>query len=332
MDDAEFEAALSDAVSQGAPELTGTPPEAAEAPEAPEVVEEAPAPEAEPEVQAVEEPEADEPTSRANEPEDSPYPEEVQAYLSKYGGDVAKALEAAIHAQAKIGEQGNEIGELRRMVQEIYERPEPEAPRPQQAPFLNDQVQAAIEENPAQVAAWAFQNEQHHIFEAAMNEWYEQEPRRATQFEMAVQREMTKREVREELAPTQQTVQEQAQARKTQEAHRALQAKYPDFQQVLETATADETAGIDRNLIAQLLQDNPQGALEYTYRWVKSERVQNQATQNAQRVEETREEKRKAAVVTAEETHVTTEPTVQDKLAKFMLDPDPWSVSDSLTS
>src|SRR5689334_10344773 len=108
VDDAEFEAALSEAVSQGAPELTGTPPEAPEVTEAPEVVEEAPAAEAEPEAPAV---------GSEAEPEAPGYPEEVQAYLSKYGGDVAKALEAAIHAQAKIGEQGNEIGELRRMVQ-----------------------------------------------------------------------------------------------------------------------------------------------------------------------------------------------------------------------
>lgn len=320
MDDAEFAEALGEAVSKGAPELTGTPP--AE-PETTEVVEEAPATEAAAEEEVVEE-----------EVEETPDPgpqfgEEVQAYLSKYGGDVGRALEAAIHAQAKIGEQGNELGELRRMVQEMYDRPEP---RQQASPFVPENVQEAIVDNPSQVAAWAIQNEQTHVFEAAMTEWYEQSPKDAARFERALEREMLKAELQSQITPEIEAVREQQKARSVADAHRTLTAKYQDFQHVLETATADEVAGIDRDLLAATMERNPQTGLEMMYRWVVASRGQQQAAQAVQRTEAVRQEKREAAVVTAEETRVTTEPTVQEKLAELMLAPDAWSIKDSLSS
>lgn len=43
----------------------------------------------------------------------------VAAFLSKYGGDVDKALAGAVHLQRKAGEQSNELGDLRRVVDEL---------------------------------------------------------------------------------------------------------------------------------------------------------------------------------------------------------------------
>ena len=73
-------------------------------------------------------------------------------------------------------------------------------------------------------------------------------------------------------------------------------------------------------------------AMEMIYRWVKSGRGQKQAAQVAQRTAEVREEKRAANVVTAETTNESTaEPTTQERLAAFMLEPDPWDVQHGLT-
>lgn len=316
MDDAEFAAAVEAALVASDEE---TPTETTEPEAAPESEETA--------AEVTDEPEAVE--EIAEEPEAPQFGDEVNAYLSKYGGDVSKALEAAIAAQSKIGEQGQELGELRRMVQEIMDRPEPKAPT---SPFMSEQVSEAIVENPSQVAQWALQTEQPHIYEAAIAEWYEQSPMQAGRFERALERELLKAELTNQISPTIEATQERERARSVTEAHRSLTQKYSDFAEVLQTATSDETAGLNRNLLAQLMEEDPQAAMETTYRWIKAERGSRAAEVQAQRTEEVREEKRQAAVVTAETTNTTPEPTITDKLRASMLDPEPWSVRHGLTS
>ena len=295
--------------------------------------EETPIEETEPEAPSGETPQAElEPEVELEEvvEEEAPqYGEEVNAYLQKYNGDIGKALEAALHAQAKLGEQGQELGELRRMVEEVRDRPQPQAPT---SPFVNEQLQAAIDDNPAQVAQWALQNENPHVYEAALSEWYDQDPKAATRFEITLNRELAKQEAQASIAPEIESVREREKARVMADAHRALAQKYPDFQQVLETATSDEVAGIDRNLLAQAMESNPAAAQELVYRWVKSERGQKEAAQNAQRTEEVRQEKREAAVVTQEnQSEATTEPSTLERLKASMLDPTPWDVQSGLT-
>lgn len=119
--------------------------------EAPEGSEEVVEPE-----ETVEEPEegsaeeevpADDGTEEVPESDDELYLDltpEVEAYLAKYGGDLGKALEAATNAQSKIGEQGNELGQLREQLARIeqgltagtfepYEWPDPELDEPMDA-------------------------------------------------------------------------------------------------------------------------------------------------------------------------------------------------------
>ena len=255
------------------------------------------------------------------------YGDEVQSFLSKYNGDIGKALEAAVHAQAKLGEQGQELGELRRMVEEVRDRPAPTVPT---SPFVDERLQTAIDENPAQVAQWALQNENAHVYEAALSEWYDQDPKAATRFEITLNRELAKQEAQAAIAPEIESVRERDKQRVMVDAHRALSQKYPDFQQVLETATADEVAGIDRNLLATAMSENPMAAQELVYRWVKSERGQREAQQAAQQQEAVRQEKLGAAVVTTGAAVSTPEKTTLEKLADYMLAPDPHSVSHGL--
>ncbi len=311
MDDAEFEAALAAQVASVEEQETPTEETGPESP-------------AEVTAEAEVEPEQDEGEDQIAPPA---YPDEVQSFLDKYDGDVDKALKAAVHAQSKIGEQGAEIGELRRMVQEISDRPEPKAPT---SPYVPQDLQAAIEDNPGQVAQWALQNEQPQAYEAALTEWYDTDPKAASRFEITLNRELLKQELQSQIAPEIETVRERENARAMSDAHKSLASRYQDFQQVLETATTEETAGLDRNLLAAVMKDNPAAAMETVYRWVKSGRGQQEVAQSAQRTEEVRQQKRDAAVVTTEATNTTPEPTTMDRLKEFMLAPDPHSVSAGL--
>lgn len=284
--------------------------------------------------EAVETPEVpDEPEAEAQAAEEvveepSPYPEDVQRFLQKYDGDISKALEAAVHSQRLIGEQGNELGELRRMVQDLHER-QPEKPAP--SPFVPEGVGDAIMDNPEQVAYWAIQNENPHVYEAAMAEWYDQDARAASRFERQLEREMLKQELRAEVQPEIENVRTQTAQRAVVDAHRSLSQKYPDFQQVLETATEQELAGIDRDLLSSLQETNPQAALEIAYRWVSSGRAGQQAQAAAERTEQGREEKRQAAVVTSGSNNTSDpEPTVMERLKASMLTPDPVSIHHNL--
>ena len=311
MDDAEFEAALAAQVASVEEQETPTEETESEAP-------------AEVTAEAEVEPEQDGEEDQIAPPA---YPDEVQSFLAKYDGDVEKALKAAVHAQSKIGEQGAEIGELRRMVQEIADRPEPKAPA---SPYVPQDLQAAIEDNPGQVAQWALQNEQPQAYEAALTEWYDTDPKAASRFEITLNRELLKQELQSQIAPEIETVRERENARAMSDAHKSLASRYQDFQQVLESATTEETAGLDRNLLAAVMKDNPAAAMETVYRWVKSGRGQQEVAQSAQRTEEVRQQKRDAAVVTTEATNTTPEPTTMDRLKEFMLAPDPHSVSAGL--
>lgn len=288
-------------------------------------------PEAEPDDEVVaDEPEpaaeAQEETAEETEPQ-AQYPEDVQRFLSKYGGDVNKALEAAVHAQTLIGEQGNELGELRRMVQDLHER-QPERPAP--SPFVPEGIQDAIVESPQDVAVWAIQNENGQVYQAAMAEWYEQDAFNASRFERQLEREALKQELRAEVQPDIENVRLQTAQRAVVDAHRTLSEKYTDFSDVLSTATEEELAGIDRDLLVSL-QTNPAAALELVYRWVSSGRAGQQAAKAAARSEQDKEQKRQAAVVTSGSNGTADpEPSVMEKLKESMLTPEAHSVAHGL--
>lgn len=278
-----------------------------------------PAPGTEPETA---EPETPEPAS----PE---YPEDVARLLDKYDGDITKALKAAVEAQSTIGSLGNELGQLRKAVEQL-EKPET-APSPA-APFLPQGVAEAIEANPSQVATWALQNDNKMAFEAAMTEWYDQDPREAGRFERTLERELLKQELTQQIQPEIESVRSQQQARQVADAHRELSQAYPDFTATLESATQDEVSGIDPNALQALQQTNPKAALELVYRWVAQGRQVKQQQVSAQRAEEVRQEKREAAVVTADSTTpATVDKTTMEKLMESMLSPEPQSVRHGLT-
>lgn len=278
------------------------------------------------------EPDAEDETADTDDTDDEPnadepvLTDEAQAYLARYGGNTAEALKAAAHLTSKIGEQGYELSALRKEVDELRNRPEP---RPNQ-PFVPSDMQEAIEQAPDQVAVWAAQNENWQAYEAAMDEWFQQDAKAASRFERAMERQQVKQEVLGEVQPDMQAFRKQQQQRATADAHRVLSQQYPDFQQILETATEQELAGIDRAMLQQSQASNPQAAFELVYRWVRAGREQ-QAAQKAERTEKGRKAKREAAVVTSDTAKDDAPPSVMDRLRDQMLSPEPQSVLHGMT-
>lgn len=98
-------------------------------------------------------------------------------YLSKYDGDVVKALKAAREAQSLIGRQGSELGELRQELRQLAENLQ----RPQQpvyvGPYQND-----IDENPEGLVYEALERGDAQTVQQALEAWGEVEPFKAASF------------------------------------------------------------------------------------------------------------------------------------------------------
>jgi len=106
----------------------------------------------------------------------------VAAFLQKYNGDVTKALEGAVHLQRRAGEQSNEVGELRRMVDELSQIKEgmQQQSQYQQQPVLDQATvdwfdQQAID-NPYGMAEYARQQQNPILLQRALSTWKEMDP------------------------------------------------------------------------------------------------------------------------------------------------------------
>lgn len=103
----------------------------------------------------------------------------VAAFLAKYGGDVTKALAGAVHLQRKSGEQSNEVGELRRMVDELSQLRESFQQQPQNQVLDQATVdwfdQQALE-NPHGAAEYARQQGNDILLQRALGTWKDIDP------------------------------------------------------------------------------------------------------------------------------------------------------------
>lgn len=138
--------------------------------------------------------------AEAEEPERD---ERLQSYLDKYGGDVDKALAAAVEAQELIGRQGSELGELRKSIEELSERiPEEEyAPVDQQTVSWLDTL---AEERPQQAALWALQNDRSGtLYERVMEQWADASPLQASRFETELRMAQLRSQMEKEARPLQ---------------------------------------------------------------------------------------------------------------------------------
>lgn len=118
--------------------------------------------------------ETDEPAAAAKpEPEEKPEAETAEETVERLLAGKYKTAEelerAHLEAQALIDRQGNELGEWRQYVQQLAEAQQRQA----QAPSDWD---ALIDENPAQAAQLAYQQQNPHAYQAAMEAWEDVSP------------------------------------------------------------------------------------------------------------------------------------------------------------
>ena len=107
----------------------------------------------------------------------------VAAFLQKYGGDVDKALAGAVHLQRKAGEQSNELGDLRAMVNELTQLRETV-----QADYRQRQANAPLDQgtvdwfdeqlmqNPQGAVEYARQQGNNMLFQRGLSQWKEMQP------------------------------------------------------------------------------------------------------------------------------------------------------------
>lgn len=243
---------------------------------------------------------------------------DVQSFVSKHGGDLEKALKSAAHQESLVGRLGNEVGELRRMVEQRQQpvRPVGNAPDP--------------EENPQQAAIWALETNDQGLYDRAMESWYDYSPREASRFERALEIQALEQKLSQSFAPVVQSTQQQTQAQQLAQAQRDLTAKYEDFTQVVGTATEDELQGFPRDTL-RLIQVGDQAArtaaLEAVYRWVKAGRPAG----TPEPPKQPKQTKADAAVVTASSQPAREGKSGVEEFKKFLLAPDPTSTAAGRT-
>lgn len=142
---------------------------------------------------ANEEPEVyeDDEESEDDESEDDQVDDLEQFIQERFQGDPKKMAQAYRELEQLKGRQGDELGDLRRQVQDMATRLEQGAYAPQQqqqqvqiTQETIDALDQAAMESPERAALWAIDNDPSGmLFERVMDTWFEQNPRQAARFE-----------------------------------------------------------------------------------------------------------------------------------------------------
>jgi hypothetical protein len=133
----------------------------------------------------------------------------VAAFLQKYNGDVEKALQGAVHLQRKSGEQSNEVGELRRVVDELSQLREGIQQQNQnQQPVMDqgtiDWFDQQVLENPYGMAEYARQQGNGMLQQRALSTWKEMAPYEASVYTNELRMQEQQRQFDERLAKREQ--------------------------------------------------------------------------------------------------------------------------------
>ena len=128
--------------------------------------------------------------------------------------------------QAKLGEQGNELGqEVRRLRDELDQFRQQAAPQAPQTPFDEDTYDDLLEENPQQALAYALQAGDGYRMSLALKSWYEVDPYSATEWRLDQERRTQAEQFQKQLSGYETHVQNQ----QLQQAFQNVRARYPDI-------------------------------------------------------------------------------------------------------
>lgn len=203
-----------------------------------------------PEEETPPEPETPEPAAEeAEEPAvpEEPEPAAEKLYAGKYKTE--EELERAYtELQSRLGEQGSELGELRKTLDTLNERlakePEPEPVRMDQGTI--DWFDAQVEENPYGAAVWALQNDPSGTYyNRVMGAWFEQDPMAASEFRAQLTEARLRNEFDQRLAEKTTPLEEQASKAGLAQAWSEGRAQFLDLDSHSEQ-------------IVQAAQDNPE--------------------------------------------------------------------------
>lgn len=169
------------------------------------------------------------PEPQAEEPTGDPV---AAAVLAKYGNDPAKLAQAYAGLQAKLGEQGNELGEQRRQAQEyeqiLSQLDELKQQTRQQPPMPGvEWIDEQIAANPYAARDYAVQalnSNQPLLYERIMRQWYEHDPYAANDFGNSLRIEQAKRELQAQAPQRDEGIQMQA-------ALQQVLAEHPEYNQ-----------------------------------------------------------------------------------------------------
>jgi hypothetical protein len=174
----------------------------------------------------------------------------VESFLSKYDGDVDKALHAAAELQTVVGRQGQELGELRELA-ERFDRLEQTVTTATQPQYDPNDLDAFFAENPTripEIAQQAFYARNDALLEAAIDAWEEVDRAGARRFNREVAVARARQEVQAEQQQSSQAMQGWNDVARTfSEQHpdieqhapkmRELAEQYPHIVSVLQTGT-----------------------------------------------------------------------------------------------
>lgn len=164
--------------------------------------------------------------------------------------DEVAALRARLEDKDSfIGRQSNELGELRRQVEELARVQQQQQ---HQRPLDEDEFDEIMDENPAQAVAVAVQTQDGLRFQKALKTWYEVDPYSATEYRLQMERQQQQEMVQQQQAQSQEYIQSQ----QLNQAYTMVKAKHPDFAQY-EQAMA-EAAKLAPHLLEPLKYGDPQ--------------------------------------------------------------------------
>lgn len=249
------------------------------------------------------------------EPHQDPEPDEwvldidtdVQSFLEKYDGDLNKALRGAVELQKMAGRQSGELGELRKVQQDLEALKTTLLTRqaePQQPQVMPD-YRNLIDEDPRSAAVTAYENQHWDAMGAALAAWKEEDPVEARLFAMQVKAEADLAQQRHDFE------QRLAEARPPQgdpeqefvQAMTGLVQRYPDLEATL---PAIDEVSKERPLLRSVLTTGSPAdraaALEDLYLIAKSRTVASDTSAAVRQVQvrvsdEARQARAAAAVV-----------------------------------
>lgn len=164
---------------------------------------------------------------------------ELEEYLAKYDGDLGKALQASYEAQALIGRQGNELGDVRKELEAMRLQMEQAAQNQPQPwfPYQND-----IDENPQGLVMEALERGDGQTLSRAMNAWASLGPEesfQASQFAYQLAEYQRQSEAQAAAQPSQDTP---ATPQDIDQAMKGVLERHPDAREYAEEVASIQSS------------------------------------------------------------------------------------------